>query len=63
MNKEHPAYIKEIEIKSIKTKGGLDITESYVRSWVDLNTIPYKYEFRGDYAAYHNPNELIITRR
>lgn len=61
--KQQPAYIKEIEIKSIKTKEGLDITDSYVRSWIDLNTVPYKYEFRGEYVAYHNPNELIIVRR
>jgi len=54
-------FIKETNLKSI-THIGLDkdILDSYTRTWIDRSGVPYKYEFRGEYQAYHNPKELLV---
>jgi len=56
------AFITEDNIKSIiRIDNKIDITQYYVRSWINRKKKPYKYEFRGEYAAYHNPEQLDIT--
>jgi len=56
------AYVKEDNITSI-TYHGKDITSSYVRTWQDRTSIPYKYEFRGnDFQGYLNPSEIVIVQ-
>ncbi len=53
-------YIVETNIESISVKG-VNRIKSYVRTWIDKESIPYKYEFRGDeFQAYLNPNEVKI---
>ncbi len=57
------AYITEKNFKSIHHKiSKLDLTKSYIRTWIDRARIPYFYEFRGNaYAGYLKPSELIIV--
>ncbi len=58
------SYIEEDNLKQIILKSKeIDITKNYKRTWIDRDSKPYKYEFRGSkYQGYHNPNELIIFR-
>lgn len=57
------AFITQKNIISIKYKNAnLDLTDAYVRTWINRDKIPYFYEFRGNsYAGYLKPNELIIV--
>ncbi len=60
------SFVKETDIKKIIVIHGgqlLDITKSYIRTWIDLKGNPYKYEFRGsNFAGYLNPHEVVITK-
>jgi len=62
MPEKHPTDIQESNFEQIiLKKESKDITDSYVRTWIDRDAKPYKYEFRGEnYIGYHNPDELII---
>jgi hypothetical protein len=61
--KKDPVYREDKNIISITIKANnYDITKFYTRTWIDSKKKPYKYEFRGDYAAYYNPEELEIIK-
>lgn len=61
--KKNPVYLEDKNIVSIKLKSNQhDITKFYTRTWIDSKKKPYKYEFRGNYTTYYNPEELEITK-
>jgi len=65
-DKEKYGIIVENDIQEFHHKiSGMKIPDdSYVRTWVDRDGNPYKYEFRGkEYQGYHNPEELILVRK
>ncbi len=60
---ENLCYIQNNNLKKIILKStNVDIIGSYLRTWIDKDRIPYKYEFKtqdGSYF-YYNPQELEV---
>ena len=62
--KKRLSFIREKDIKLITKKdNNYDITEFYEHTWMYSKGKPYKYEFKGDYAAVHDPDQLKIVRK
>ena len=62
--KKRLSFIRENNIKLITKKdNNYDITEFYEHTWMYSKGKPYKYEFKGDYAAVHDLAQLKIVRK
>ena len=63
MNK---CYIQENNLKQIILKSSnVDIIGSYIRTWIDREGAPFKYEFKiqEEPPLYYNPDDLVIKRK
>jgi len=59
-----PVHIQETDIKKIILKHNTqDITKNYIRTWIDLKRIPYRYEFTGlGFMNAVNPDQIVVTK-
>ena len=58
-------FIIEDNIRQIIYKlTSADITKAYTATWIDKESNPFKYEFRGlTFQGWLNPEDITLTRK